>query len=124
MEAKRKPRRGTRYDRRMPLKKAKDPIDAAIRRRVRALNLKQRDLARLVGKTPSWAHKYLNGKGHVTIDDLIRIGAFALDVQGLSESERQMLKLWGRLPPASQADALEWFGDFVRRAVRHGRKRG
>jgi transcriptional regulator with XRE-family HTH domain len=105
--------------------KAKNPIDAAIRDRVRALNIKQRDLATVVGKSPSWANKYLSGKGGpASIDDLIRILAIALDVQSLSAAERRMLKVWRRLPPASQADALAWFEDWVRREIRVERTRG
>ncbi len=99
------------------------PIDLAIRERLRSLDLKQRDLAKAIGRSPAWVSKYLSGVGHATVDDLIRIGAIALDVQGLSELERRLLNAWTRLPPASQADAVKFFEDWVRREVRLARTR-
>jgi len=123
MEPKRKARPGKRYDRRMP-PKVKNPIDVAIRERIRALNINQREIATVTGNSPAWVSKFLSGKGHATIDDLIRIVAMALSVQGLSPGERRLLKAWKRLPPASQADAVAWFEDWVRRENRVGRTRG
>jgi transcriptional regulator with XRE-family HTH domain len=99
------------------------PIDAAIRERLRTLNLKQRDVAKAVGRTPAWVSKYLHGKGHATVDELIRIIAIALGVEGMSDLERRLLKAWKRLPPASQTEAVEWFEDWVRRDARLARKR-
>ena len=100
--------------------KVKDPIDAAIRQRIRALNINQRDLATVTGNSPAWVSKFLSGKGHATIDDLIRILAIALDVQSLSPGERRVLKAWKRLPAASQDDAVAFFEDWVRREIRVG----
>jgi len=99
------------------------PIDAAIRERLRTLDLKQREVAKAVGRTPAWVSKYLSGKGHATVDELIRIIAIALDVEGMSDLERRLWKAWKRLPPASQLDAVEWFEDWVRRESRVARKR-
>jgi len=99
------------------------PIDVAIRERLRKIDLKQREIAKAVGRTPAWVSKYLNGKGHATVDDLIRIIALALEVEGLSDSERRLLKAWKRLPPAAQVDAVEWFEDWVRREARVARTR-
>lgn len=102
---------------------SRHPIDAAIRERLRTLNLKQRDVAKAVNRTPAWVSKYLSGKGHATVDELIRIIAIALGVEGLSDLERRLLKAWKRLPPASQTEAVEWFEDWVRRDARLARKR-
>jgi transcriptional regulator with XRE-family HTH domain len=99
------------------------PIDLAIRERVAALAIPQKDLAKAIGRSPGWVNKFLNGKGHATIDDLVRLLAYALGVQGLSDMERRMLKAWRRLPPTAQADAVQWFEDWVRREIRLVRKR-
>jgi transcriptional regulator with XRE-family HTH domain len=103
--------------------KIRHPIDAAIRERLRALDLSQHDLAKTIGRSPSWFNKFLNGKGHATIDDLVRIAAVAIEVEGLSNAERRLLKAWKRLPKESQADAVQWFEDWVRREVRVARTR-
>jgi transcriptional regulator with XRE-family HTH domain len=107
----------------MPISTPQHPIDAAIRERLRTLDLPQKALAKAVGRSPGWFSKFLDGKGHATIDELIMILAIALDVQGLSEMERRLLKAWKRLPDASQADAVKYFEDFVRREVRVARTR-
>jgi transcriptional regulator with XRE-family HTH domain len=106
----------------MPPKK-KNPIDVAIRARLRALDLPQKELADAVGRSKSWVSKYLSGAGNATIDELIRILAIADGVHGLSAWERRLLKAWKRLPAASQADAVKWFEGWVRREVRLARTR-
>lgn len=121
MEPKRKPRPSKRYDRRKPM--TKHPIDHAIRERLRSLDLKQRDVAKAVGRSPGWVSKYLSGAGHATVDELIRIIAIALDVQSLSPWERRLLKAFARLPPALQAEAVKMFEDWARRELRLGRTR-
>ncbi len=99
------------------------PIDAAIRERLDALAIPQTELAKATGRSPGWVNKFLSGKGHATIDDLVRLVAYALGVHGLSEMERRLLKAWKRLPPTAQADAVQWFENWVRREVRVGRAR-
>ena len=92
------------------------PIDRAVRAHLRKLDLHQKETALAIGRSPGWVSKFLSGTGHATIDDLIRIGALALGLQGLSESERRLLKAWRRLPAPSQTDAVKWFEDWVRLA--------
>lgn len=103
--------------------KIRHPIDDAIRERVRALDLKQKDLAKKIGRSPAWVSKYLSGVGHATIDDLVRISAIAQHLEGLSDLERRLLHVWKRLPKESQTDAVRWFEDWTRRE-RRVRKRG
>jgi transcriptional regulator with XRE-family HTH domain len=103
---------------------SRHPIDATIRERLRGLNLKQKDLAAAIGRSPGWVSKYLSGVGHATIDDLIRIVAVVQEFQVLSEHERRLLKACRRIPADSQDDAVTFFEDWARREVRAARKRG
>jgi len=99
------------------------PIDRAVRAHLRKLDLHQKETALAIGRSPGWVSKFLSGTGHATIDDLIRILALALGVHGLSKMERRLLKAWRRLPAPSQADAVKWFEDWVRREARIARTR-
>ena len=99
------------------------PLDRLIRERLGARNLPQKNLAKAIGRSQGWVNKFLNGAGHATIDDLVRLLAYAIGMQGLSDMERQLLKAWKRLPQGSQADAVEFFEDWVRREIRVARTR-
>lgn len=100
------------------------PIDAAIRERLRALNLKQKDLAATIGRSRGWVSKFLSGSGHATIDDLIRILAVVQEMQVLSDYERRLLKAYRRIPVDSHEDAVTWFETWARREIRSARRRG
>lgn len=100
------------------------PIDAAIRGHLRTLNLKQKDLATAIGRSPGWVSKFLSGAGHATIDDLIRILAVVQGIAILSEHERRLVKACKRIPEESQGDAVTFFEDWARREVRAARRRG
>lgn len=88
---------------------AKHPIDAEIRARLLQLDPHQKEFAKRIGRSPAWLHKWMNGRGHATIDDLIRIAADLIGVGGeppLSELERRVLRLWRRVPDEAQPDML------------------
>ena len=74
---KRRKRAGTlSYDRRrMALQ---HPIDTEIRERLRRQAPNQIDLGKRIGRSQGWVNKYLNGVGHATIDDVIRIAALLI----------------------------------------------
>jgi transcriptional regulator with XRE-family HTH domain len=97
------------------------PIDEEIRERLRQLKPRQNDLAKQIGRSPAWVNKYLNGAGHATIDDLIRIIAIVIgvDPSRLTDAERQLLRAWRRIPAEKQQDVV----DFVRALGRRRRPR-
>lgn len=123
MERERKRSAGSRYHARMKRGDAvAHPIDHEIRARLRILNLAQKDLAKAIGRSAGWVNKYFNGAGHATIDDLIRIFAFVVEVHGLTTNERRLLRAWKRIPAKSQVDAVEFFEIWVRQQVRRDRE--
>lgn len=87
---------------------AKHPIDAEIRARLLQRDPHQKEFAQRIGRSPAWLHKYMNGLGHATIDDAIRILADLIGVGGepLSELERRVLRLWRRIPADAQPDMV------------------
>lgn len=78
--------------------------DAALRRQLRSLR-NQADFARTIGRRQPWLHKYANGAGHASIDDVI---AIARAFPGWSGSLDQFLtQLAGTLPqPHSERDMV------------------
>ena len=96
------------------------PIDEEIRARLRAIEgLNQTDFARRTGTNRSWLHKYINGKGHASIDDAIKIVATLLGAtaQPLSERDQRLLKVWRGLSEDQQEDAIAML-----RSVTKGRR--
>lgn len=93
------------------------PIDTEIRDRLRKLAPNQIEFAKRLGRSQGWLNKYINGAGHATIDDVIRIGAILIGVEAprLTDAEQRLLRAWRRLPIAHQQDALEFLQAFVRR---------
>ena len=83
---------------------ARHPIDTEIRERLRRYAPNQIDLGKRIGRSQGWVNKYLNGAGHATIDDVIRIAAMLIgaDVPKLTENERRLLRGWRRLPADGQ----------------------
>jgi plasmid maintenance system antidote protein VapI len=94
----------------MPTKaSAAHPLDAGLRARLRhdaALN--QTELAKRIGRKPAWLNKYINGAGHATIDDVIRIVAVVngLDAQ-LTAAEQRLVWVWRHLKAENQPYALD-----------------
>src|SRR4029077_3142004 len=85
---------------------AQHPIDAEIRERLRKIAPHQVELAKRLGRSPGWVNKYINGAGHATIDDVIRIAAVLIGVDALhlTETELRLLRGWRRLPVHRQED--------------------
>jgi hypothetical protein len=74
------------------------PIDTELRTRLRALDKKQSEIAKRIGRKPAWFHKYIHGKGHATIDDAIRIISVLIGVDAeLTEREQRLLRGFRRL---------------------------
>jgi transcriptional regulator with XRE-family HTH domain len=105
------------------------PIDLEIRDRLRQLKPRQIELAKQIGRSPAWVNKYLNGAGHATIDDVIRIIAIVIGVDParLTDAERRLLRAWRRLPADKQQDVVDWvqtLGKRQRRATRSTARSG
>lgn len=88
---------------------ASHPIDTEIRERLRKLNPKQIELAKRLGRSQGWLNKYINGAGHATIDDVIRIAAILIGVDALplTQAEARLLRAWRRLPATRQDDIVD-----------------
>jgi transcriptional regulator with XRE-family HTH domain len=84
------------------------PLDTELRARLRALDLKQSELAKRIGRKPAWLNKYIRGLGHATIDDAIRIVSVLIGTGAqLTEREQRLLRGFRRLKDdAPQLDVL------------------
>lgn len=123
MERRSTTRTVTTYDRKRMTRKqlaAQHPIDAEIRDRLRRAGPHQEELAARLGRSTGWLNKYMNGAGHATIDDVIRIGAILIGVDAprLTEMERRVLRGLRRLPAERQQDVLLYLEKVA------GRRRG
>jgi len=96
------------------------PIDLEIRERLRKLAPRQIELAQRIGRSQGWVNKYLNGVGHATIDDIIRIAAIVIGVDPprLTDAERRLLRAWRLLPADKQQDVVDWVDTMSRRQRR------
>ena len=76
------------------------PIDEEIRERLRRLNPNQVEFAKRIGRSQGWLNKFMNGAGHATIDDVIRITAAVIgaDAAPLTELERRLLRSFRGIP--------------------------
>lgn len=109
----------------MPLE---HPIDSAIRD---WLNDKehvanQSELSVAVGRSPSWLHKYANGDGHATIDDLIRIAALVMGLKlpTFTATEQRLLKAMRVIQDeAARLDVVE-YAAYRARLARRGNLKG
>jgi transcriptional regulator with XRE-family HTH domain len=93
------------YDRRrMP---AAHFLDAELRKWLRKFGPHQVDLAQRLNRSQGWVNKYMNGVGHATIDDAIRIAAILIgvDAERLTKDERRLVRDYRRLSPDRQQDA-------------------
>lgn len=93
------------------------PIDAEIRAWLERHVQNQKELSVSVGHGTSWLHKYVNGAGHATIDDLVRIAGvlFGMNLPVLSGLEQRLLKAWRAIPDAArQEDAVVVFENIAK----------
>lgn len=110
---------------------AAHPIDLEIRDRLRKLvsvsssatatRLRQIELAKRIGRSPAWLNKYVNGAGHATIDDVIRIVAIVIGIDAprrLTDDEQRVIRAWRRVPAEKQPDTLDWLQRLGRRPRR------
>lgn len=86
------------------------PIDAEIRTWLKRHVDNESKLSVAVGRSPSWLHKYINGSGHATLDDLVRLAGLllGLDLPALTETERKLLKASQALGESDQLDVLSY----------------
>lgn len=96
------------------------PIDAEIRAWLKRLVENKADFSVKVGHSSSWLHKYVNGDGHATIDDLVRLAALliGLNLPLLSEADRKLLRLNQELGEADRQDVMAYAEHRVRLARR------
>jgi transcriptional regulator with XRE-family HTH domain len=109
---------------------AANPIDKEIRERLRKLvtasssataaRLRQIELAKRIGRSPAWLNKYVNGAGHATVDDVIRIVAIVIgiDAPRLTDDEQLVLRAWRRVPVEKKPDGLFFLRGLGRRPRR------
>jgi transcriptional regulator with XRE-family HTH domain len=100
------------------------PIDTAISEYLRTVPLKQKDLAARIGRSAGWVSKFLSGTGHATIDDLIRIAAVVMEIEGLSAEEWRLVKACRRIEKADHPRVAKFFETWARQEVQAARKRG
>lgn len=100
------------------------PIDARIRAFLKTYVENHAELSVAVGHSTSWLHKYVNGQGHATIDDLVRIGGMLIGVNlpVLSETEQKLLKACRGLEEPDFQDVIAYADLRRRRAQRGGSK--
>jgi hypothetical protein len=98
---------------------SRHPIDRELRIRLRELS-NQAEFARQIGSKQSWLHKFINGSGHATVDDAIRIVAALMGVKSaaLSEPEQKLLKIFRGLGEDQQDDVVQWLSTVRKRGHR------
>lgn len=95
---------------------AEHPIDAAIRAWLEKHVGNQTELSVASGHSTSWLHKYINGAGHATIDDLVRLAGLlmGLNLPALSPLERRLLKAFRGAPEERKEDAVVVFENVAK----------
>jgi hypothetical protein len=86
------------------------PIDAEIRAWLKTHVDNHSELSLAIGRSDTWLHKYVNGSGKATIDDLVRIGGLlmGLNLPRLTETEQKVLKVLQSLKPQDQQDVMAY----------------
>lgn len=86
------------------------PIDAEIRTWLKRHVENKSELSVKVGHSTSWLHKYTNGDGHATIDDLVRLAGLVLglNLPALTESEQKLLKACQALEEPDVLDVVAY----------------
>lgn len=100
------------------------PIDQEVRNRLRALFesgvVSQAEFARRSGVKQPWLFQYARGKGHATIDEVIRMAAVyaGVDAMPLTTSESELVRLCrGLASDDDREDLLAYARMRVRRRV-------
>lgn len=104
--------------------KVKHPIDAEIRIWLKRHVENEKQLSVAAGHSTSWLHKYVNGSGHATIDDLIRLAGLlmGLNLPALSVTERSLLTVVRDLEESDRQDVIDYAKHRSRLAQRGGSK--
>lgn len=97
------------------------PIDAEIREWLKRHVDNEKELSVAAGHSTSWLHKYVNGSGHATIDDLVRIAGllFGLNLPAIRETERRLLKAVRGLDEHNLQDVLSYAELRAKRRAPH-----
>jgi hypothetical protein len=100
------------------------PIDAEIRAWLAEHVENESKLSLAVGHSKTWLHKYINGSGHATVDDLVRIAALllGLNMPALNDSAQKMLKSFQALSADDQKDVIAYAEHRKRLALREASK--
>jgi transcriptional regulator with XRE-family HTH domain len=100
------------------------PIDAEIRAWLKRHVDNQADLSVAVGHSKSWLGKYINGAGHATIDDLVKLAGrlLGVDLPALSDVERRLLRACQSLSATDVLDVTAYAEHRARLARRGGSK--
>jgi len=86
------------------------PIDAELRRWLDAHVDNESEISLAIGRSKTWLHKYVNGAGHATIDDLVRLAGVLLGVNlpALTEAQRTLMKACAELTESDLLDVTEY----------------
>lgn len=101
------------------------PIDAEIRAWLKGHVENKSELSVSVGRSTSWLHKYINGDGQATIDDLVRLAGvlMGLNLPVLTETEQKLLKAIQLLEEPDQLDVIA-YAEHRGRLARRGPSKG
>lgn len=96
------------------------PIDAEIRAWLKKIVPNKSAISLALGHGNSWLHKYVNGDGHATLDDLVRIAGLVigLNLPVITETERRLLKACQGLEESDQLDVMAYAEHRARLARR------
>lgn len=86
------------------------PLDKELRARVKAARAVQINFAETIGRKGPWLNKYMNGGGSATVDDVIRMVALLIGLEGheISATERRLLKAVQKLEEPDRLDLLAY----------------
>lgn len=86
------------------------PIDAEIRAWLKTHVENKSEMSVAVGHSTSWLHKLVNGDGHATIDDYVRIAGrlFGLNLPVLTDVEQKLLKACRALEESDVAEVVAY----------------
>ncbi len=95
-------------------------IDAEIRAWLKRHVDNESELSKAIGRSGSWLHKYVNGAGNATIDDLVRLGGLlmGLNLPRLTATEQKALKVIQSLSVIDQQDVIV-YAEHRARLARH-----
>lgn len=102
------------------------PIDQEIRAWLKRHVDNRKELSVAAGHSTSWLQKYVNGEGHATIDDLVRIAGllFGLNLPVISPIQRELLKACRGLGETDMLDLISMAEGRSKNAEKLGARRG